>query len=653
MTRRVVLFGAILCLAGPGLGVAAPSRGVHRFDIIALSPDGARVASVEGDVPADGGDPPSERLVIRDVASGATQEVALPCQGQANCVPGWPAWTPDGTRLAFTLPIPGGHARAVYTVAAAGGPPAHLLDFSGTLSWLRYGPDGQLTALAIDHATKEAGATKAGAAAVGDLDLPPHEQRIARLAPSGVAWASPPELNVYEYDFQPDGRGFVGTAAPGDGDAHWWQAKLYAFDTAGAHLLYAPGDAATQLAEPKVSPDGRAVSFIGGLMSDYDAVGGDAFVLPLDQPGATPADVTPKFTGTVTSLAWACRRDRLLATVLTQERTQVVTLTLDGHAPEVSWSGAETLTGNDSQVLMACGDGTLATIHEDFAHPEEIAVRQGGWRDLTAANAGLAAPVGVRNVVWRNEGLPGQGWLLLPAGAREPADAAAAPPKLITVVHGGPAFAAQPTFLGAGYDRALLDHGFALFLPNPRGSYGQGEDFTRATMRDLGHGDLRDILAGVEAALAAAPLDGQHVGVTGVSYGGFMTMWAGDVAQRFQAGVAIAGISDWLSYAGTAGTVGWLLPYFGASVYDDPAVYARSSPLGMIRQAHMPILALVGGDDIECPPTQTIAFWRGLRAVGVPTAAVVYPGEGHRLRDPAHVADAAARAIDWFDKYLR
>jgi dipeptidyl aminopeptidase/acylaminoacyl peptidase len=95
-----------------------------------------------------------------------------------------------------------------------------------------------------------------------------------------------------------------------------------------------------------------------------------------------------------------------------------------------------------------------------------------------------------------------------------------------------------------------------------------------------------------------------------------------------------------------------MIPYFGASVYDDPAVYARSSPINFIRAAHTPTLVYVGERDIECPAPQTEEFWRALKTLGVPTSIMIYPGEGHRLRDPAHVADALARTLAWFDRYL-
>jgi dipeptidyl aminopeptidase/acylaminoacyl peptidase len=199
----------------------------------------------------------------------------------------------------------------------------------------------------------------------------------------------------------------------------------------------------------------------------------------------------------------------------------------------------------------------------------------------------------------------------------------------------------------------LLEHGYAVFHPNPRGSYGQGERFTLANVRDFGHGDLRDILAGIDAATQAAPIDEARLGITGHSYGGFMTMWAVTQTDRFKAAVAGAGVSNWLSYYGENGIDAWMIPYFGASVYDDPAVYAQSSAINFIRNVKTPTFEYVGERDIECPAPQTQEFWHALKALNVPTSIMIYPGEGHGLRDPAHNADLMQRTLEWLDKYLK
>ena len=175
---------------------------------------------------------------------------------------------------------------------------------------------------------------------------------------------------------------------------------------------------------------------------------------------------------------------------------------------------------------------------------------------------------------WKSDGFRVQGWLLLPKDY----DSSKKYP-LIVEVHGGPAAAVMSRWGGGGglSAAAFSALGYFVLLPNPRGSYGQGEAFTQANRKDFGYGDLRDILAGVDTVLAKYPVDPKRVGVTGWSYGGFMTMFAVTQTDRFKAAVAGAGISNWQSYYGENSIDQWMIPYFGASVYDDPAVYAKSS----------------------------------------------------------------------------
>jgi dipeptidyl aminopeptidase/acylaminoacyl peptidase len=260
-------------------------------------------------------------------------------------------------------------------------------------------------------------------------------------------------------------------------------------------------------------------------------------------------------------------------------------------------------------------------------------------------NAGLTAPLKAVGVKWSLDGFEESGWLLLPEHTMSKM-------PLVTIVHGGPAAAAQPVFSGPGLQSGLLDRGWAVFRPNPRGSFGQGEGFTAANVRDFGRGDLRDILAGIDEVERIAPIDEGRLGLTGASYGGFMTMWAITQTQRFKAAVADAGVSNWQSYYGENGISEWMIPYFGASVYEDPAIYAQSSAINFIRNAHTPTFLFVGERDIEVPPPQTEEMWRALKTLGVPTSVVIYPGEGHGLRNPANAEDAVKRTLAWFDRYL-
>jgi len=647
---RLVAAFAVLCI---GLGVgraaqAAPERLVHRYLDVEISPNGELVASVEGDSSKSGGAPTVRDLLIRHVSGGTATTIPMPCGRVPQCWPDSPTWSPDGKRFAFALRTPGSHARSLYAVSADGSGLAKLLDFSGTIVRLRYLPDGRLAMLAIQNAVKEVGATQAGAAIAGDLDAAPPEQRIAVLEQGALRWVSPPDLFVYEYDWRAGGKGFIGTAAPGDGDNNWWTAKLYAFPESGtgAHVIYTPTDARQQLAMPKVSRDGSLVAFIAGIMSDFGSTGGDVYTLKLDGGAAT--NLTQDSHASATAIAWRCD-GHLQAELLAGDKTQFADLG-SGLTPtpaKIVWSGEESFGDRAGGISTACPSGLTADAHESFTVPPEIEVGTiGHWRNLTAVNAGLSLPARVQSVWWKSDGFDVQGWLLLPlhTDGKIP---------MITQVHGGPAAAVTPGFPGPGTATALLEHGYALFRPNPRGSYGKGERFTQANVRDFGHGDLRDILAGIDAAAKVAPIDTARLGLTGGSYGGFMSMWAVTQTNRFKAAVAAAGISDWLSYYGENGIDAWMIPYFGKSAYDDPAVYGASSAINYMHNVKTPTFAYVGEHDIECPAPQTQEFWHAMKAMNVPTSIVIYPGEGHGLRDPAHLADAEQRTLAWFDKYLK
>ena len=225
---------------------------------------------------------------------------------------------------------------------------------------------------------------------------------------------------------------------------------------------------------------------------------------------------------------------------------------------------------------------------------------------------------------------------------------------MVVVVHGGPAGASTSSW-PSRWTATLPSQGYFVFLPNPRGSFGFGEAFTEGNVKDFGGGDLRDILKGVDAVLAepAHRIDPKRLGITGWSYGGYMTMWAVTQTDRFAAGVAGAGIASWQSYYGQNKIDTWMLPFFGASVYDDPKVYAKSSPIEFIKKVRTPTLVLHGERDSEVPTPQGYEFWHALKALGVPTRLVIYTDEGHSIRKPENLEDIVQRSAAWFDEYLK
>ncbi len=527
-----------------------------------------------------------------------------------------------------------------------------LATIHGVAQTPRWSPDGRsLALLAVAGATKATGAVEAGAPQVGEIGSDTDEQRIAVVAATGGAlrMVSPADTFVYEYDWLPSGSGFVATAAKGNGDNNWWVAKLVTVDLAGAgHIVAAPP---VQMNAPRVSPDGATVAFVGGLMSDFGSVGGDLYTVPL--AGGTPVDVTSGIKATVRSVIW--KGSDPIVTWLKGDRAEIARVRL-GPLPaavDVLWSAPMTPSASDGEVAANADATQFATMLEDYEHPAEVAV--GRIVDgrlalvtITHENAALGATTRATSITWRTEGHDVQGWLLAPATIVRDRKY-----PMVVIVHGGPSAAVTPEYVWNGTTRQLIDHGYYVFEPNPRGSYGQGEAFTRANVRDFGGGDLRDILAGVDAVERQAPVDDHRLGIFGHSYGGFMTMWAVTHTTRFRGAVAGAGIANWISYYGQNGIDQWMIPFFGASAYDDPAVYVRASPLTTIKAARTPTFIYAAERDLECPPAQSVEFWHALKEFGVPTTLVIYAGEGHRLRQAKSIHDREQRTLGWFDNYLK
>jgi dipeptidyl aminopeptidase/acylaminoacyl peptidase len=299
--------------------------------------------------------------------------------------------------------------------------------------------------------------------------------------------------------------------------------------------------------------------------------------------------------------------------------------------------------------LSLAGAGRESALVRSSAQqpPEVWAGEIGAWKQLTHVNRISPLWGEQRSVRWASDGFHLQGWLLLP---RNYDDRKKYP--LIVHIHGGPAAACSADWPNLTL-APMAAAGYAVFCPNPRGSYGQGEDFTRANVKDFGGGDFRDIMAGVDQVLREySAIDGDRLGLWGWSYGGYMTMWAETQTRRFRAAVAGAGLSDWLSYYGENDIDQWMIPYFGAPVYDDPAVYARSAPIQYVKNVKTPTLILVGDRDGECPAPQSFEWWHALRTFNVPVEFVVYPGEGHQIQQSAHRRDLVLRSVRWFDRWL-
>jgi dipeptidyl aminopeptidase/acylaminoacyl peptidase len=643
----------------PGIRTALDAlNSVHAIDEVALSPDGKRLVygrTVRGR--RGGADVDVSALYLVNAKDGSGESRLTACPG-AVCDEHGAAWSADGRSIVFVTTDEKEQTQ-VALAAADGGSVRTLTHAHGPLDTPRFSPDGRRIAFLYSvGAPKTPGPLNPLARDAGVVSATVYEQRLAVIPAGGgePRLLGPADLNIYEYDWSPDGRRFVVSAAHGEGDDNWWIAELDLCD-AGSGAVTTLAKPRLQIASPRFSGDGKRIAWIGGIMSDETITGGDVFLIPTS--GGDPVDVTPGLAASVHTITWNGSATHLIATEFAAGEEVLASIDVDGKTQRELWRASEMiwasdvfgLTPGDAGISLSRNGATSAVIRQSWTSPPEVeSGPPGKWRPITRINAAVHPITGkATNIYWKSDGFRVQGMLIEPPrvvpGKRYP---------LVVLVHGGPAHASYPIFPASAesYDAVLASEGYYVFKPNPRGSYGQGEAFTQANVRDFGYGDLRDILAGVDAALKSASVDPARLGIAGWSYGGYMTMWALTQTNRFKAAVAGAGLSDWLSYYGTNNIDTWMIPYFGASVYDDPKVYERSSPITFIRNVHTPTL-MVGGDrDAEVPITQSYEYWNALRRSGVRTELVVYPDEGHLFFRHEDQVDVMTRLVGWFDEYL-
>jgi dipeptidyl aminopeptidase/acylaminoacyl peptidase len=516
----------------------------------------------------------------------------------------------------------------------------------------KWSPDGEnIAVLFTENAPRAAGPLVAEPPETGEIKDAFFEQRLALVdvAIGDLRQLSSADTYVYEYDWSPDGKRLVVTAARGNGDNNWWIAQIYTLDT-GLGILKSIYKPSLQIARPVFSPDGKKIAFVEGLMSDEDSVGGDIFTIPAT--GGQALNVAPEIKASANWLAWTPDAKILFAGSLGGDAGVATLDPSTGHL-ETIWRGEEQLSAGlwGTNISVARDGRTSAVIRSSIGDPPEIwAGAIGYWRQVTHRNAAVKPAWGeTKSIHWKSDGYDVQGWLTYPKDF----DPAKKYP-LVVRVHGGPGEAVQSAWPDSwDFAIAFAGAGYFVLQPNPRGSFGQGEASTRANVKDFGYGDFRDILAGVDEALRVAPIDPNRLGLTGWSYGGFMTMWGVTQTNRFKAAMAGAGIANWLSYYGENKIDQWMIPFFGKSVYDDPEVYAKSSPITFIKNVKTPTLVIVGDSDGECPTPQSYEFWHALKTLGVPTQLVVYDHEGHMFVKPDHQRDRIRRTVAWFDAYLR
>jgi dipeptidyl aminopeptidase/acylaminoacyl peptidase len=641
----------------------------------ALSPDGKRVAFVRQWV--DG-----TRKVERSslwLADGG-REKARPLEADEPDARA-PVWSPDGRWIAFlsTRPRPDGWkqtpaappesdpATDVWLVPADGGPAVPLA-----------GPDKPYGRVFNDGF-------------YGRLSFSPDGKRLAFVADDGKDPRSPEEVANDVVVVRPDqGEGYTGYGA-----AQVWVAQLDEKPgKSAAGKVERLTDDDVWYGDPQWSPDGKALVVHANRSDDREAVrysiNKDFDLWALDVAtrklrrltnGPGP-EVSPRFTPDgkhivcLTVPRKGSHRDVFnVAVVEWAADEHKMTVLFDHHGkdagkaphPAPSFPLPADCWDGDRLVYNAEAGTATRTVRLDLATGKGEELSTEGMKDdptrepRTAAERllrrqALVPPGNVflkeralakaKVIRWKaDDGKEVEGILTLPpeeAGRK-------APYPLVVNPHGGP-----HSRWALGFDftaLVLADNGYAVFQPNFRGSSGYGQEFIDADRFDLGGGDMNDILSGLDDLVRQGVADRGRLFVYGVSYGGFMTSWLVGQTDRFKAAVAQNAVTDLDMMWDLSDLPSWTEWEFGGRPWEVPERIRKHSPVAYADKVKTPTLILHSRDDRRCPLPMGRAFYQALRANKVPTEMVIYPGEGHGIRQPRHREDVLRRVLEWFAKY--
>ncbi|HET6620624.1 MAG TPA: S9 family peptidase [Dongiaceae bacterium] len=535
-----------------------------------------------------------------------------------------------------------------------------LGDIPGTIEDIRWTDDGAaLIVLAADRGL-DGGATNGAVRIWWGVTEDPAitnptdaRRRLFKVSASDGATTEvgPRDATVWEFDLSGND-GAVALVSADASERGWYHARLAGieFATRSVKILH---ESPWQLQSAAVSPSRKRVAFVEGWSSDRGLVAGEMRVLELAT--GKVVSVAAAEQSNISSLSWR-DEESLWFAGWSRLGTTYGIVRLDGT---FEWVRREDAVIGPSSFLAALSpapDGKrFAAIREAVGVPPEIVFKTASdsdWTRVTSLNASIMAEYGdypdVREVRWKaKDGVAMEALVLLPKD-RNPG-----PLPTIVDIHGGPTWSAKYAF-NPGFALHEAAAGYAVFLANYRGNTGWGQPYSRLNIGDPGGGEWDDIMAGIDHCIAEGIADPDRLGVTGASYGGYMTAWAVARTDRFKAAVMVSGISNQ-----------WSCHYscnhdFGEFIVGGPLKEERyrklaieRSPLFRLDKPATPTLIIHGELDRCTPLGQGQEFYSALLERGVPAELVVYPREGHGFQESAHKLDKARRVVAWFDRYLK
>ena len=581
------------------------------------SPDGGRLAYVSA---VDGQAP---QLFVRWQASGETARITGLPDSPTDI-----AWSPRGDRIAFVMTVPGSPTKL-------GSAPAK--------------PEGAKWAEpleVIDRVTYRSDS--------GGYIKPGYDHIFVVDADGGA----PQQLTFGDVNdggplsWTPDGKRILFSAVRTAG----WQrepnnSEVHALDIASGTLTALTTRYGPDLA-PIVSPDGTRIAWIGYDDKRRSHANDELSIMNIDGTGART--LTATLDRSIDTAVWASDSRSLIVSYDDHGMKQVARVTLDGRVTTIikglAGGGLDRpYTGGSFSVSRT---GRIAYTAGTATRPADIFVTTGGEATrLTRLNETMLAAKSLAQVRQINtrapDGTPVEAWLATPpgyvGGRRVP---------LILEIHGGPHTAYGPVF--ATDVQLYAAAGYAVLYVNPRGSTSYGADFANLIDRKYPGGDYDDLIAAVDAAIAAGVADPDNLFVTGGSGGGVLTAWIVGKTDRFKAAATQKPVINWVSEALTMDNTGFTSRYwFDKKPWEDPMAYWNRSPLSLVGNVKTPTLVVVGAQDYRTPVSESEQYYAALQIRGVPTALVKVPGASHGgfTARPSQSAAKAAAILAWFEKY--